>query len=496
MRGAIALLAAGIAPAAFATIDYTVKPLDGELEIKMAFEAKGPTTLKMPNWAPGAYSYSYPGKAVKALAVSRGALVTKEGDNVWKLDATGPVTVTYRVPAPVSDGTIHYSGPATYLYVDGRKEEDCRLTFDIPRTFMIAVGLNPVGRNDRLYTAPTYDVLADNPVTMGQFLMDTYTVRGKPHFIAMRGVAKSKVNRAYLKKACKFITEMQGDFFGGLPYDRYVWHFAVNDRPDGAGGLEHLSSTQISLAAGVGPRAVGVLSHEFFHLWNVKRIRSAPLGPFDYDTLPQTGSLWWLEGVTDYYAHTLLPRYGWWKEQDLYNDVAANVRTVRARPQRLEVSPFDASYRVREAANGRGNSQGLGVSYYDTGWLVGMVLDLAIIDETDGRESLDSVEHALWARYRRDPSAGFPDEEIGRLVRLYGGRKVGELYETVALKPGELPVEAALARAGLELTQVERKSLRLKGLTLVPNVEAGNPVVATRAGEEPLFKAGTRIASI
>ncbi|RZJ37606.1 MAG: hypothetical protein EON87_21980, partial [Brevundimonas sp.] len=260
MRGAYALLAAGLAPAAFATIDYTVKPLDGELEIKMAFEANGPTTLKMPNWAPGSYSYSYPGKAVKGETAFAGTLaspLTKEGDNTWKLDARGPVTVTYRVPAPLSDGTIHYSGPSTYLYVDGRKAEDVRLTFHIPKTFMIAVGLNPVGGNDRRYTAPTYDVLADNPVTMGAFLMDRYTVRGKPHFIAMRGVAKKNVDRKYLIKACKFISEMQGDYFGDLPYDRYVWHFAVNDRPDGAGGLEHLSSTQISLASGVGPRAVG-----------------------------------------------------------------------------------------------------------------------------------------------------------------------------------------------------------------------------------------------
>ena len=507
--GALALTAA-----ASATVDYrvTLVGADGptqRLQVEMTFDAKGKTLVKMPRWAPGAYVYSTAANSVSDVSAAsrgvagKGLAVEKVGDNGWTFDARGPVTVSYSVPTAISDGSVHYSGPSTYLYVDGRKEEATRLALDIPKAYRVAVGMVPKG-DDRHYAAPTYDVLADNPVTMGDFLEDTYTVRGKLHIIAMRGKAKSDVDRAYLIKACKFVTETEGDFFGGLPYDRYVWHFNVNDRPDGAGGLEHLSSTEISLASGVGPRAVSVLSHEFFHLWNVKRIRSAPLGPFDYDTLPKTGALWWLEGVTDYYAHTLLPRYGWWTKDDLFKDVAGNVRSVRARPARMNVSPYDSSYKVAEANNGRGNSQGLGVSYYDTGWLVGMILDLAIIDGSNGRESLDSVERTLWSDYRKNPAKGFAEDRIGDLVAYYGGRDAGMLYLKIVNAPGELPVEAALARAGLELKETETVSPALVNLTLSPNLEAGVPVVAAPRrnpnGEstdpEPSLTVGTKVYSL
>lgn len=146
------------------------------------------------------------------------------------------------------------------------------------------------------------------------------------------------------------------------------------------------------MGSGVGPGVVGVYAHEFFHLWNVKRIRAKALGPFDYTTMPQTGALWWLEGVTDYYAHTLLGRYDWFGKNErfadpkekLYGTLVQNVNARRARQDRMKVSPYDASYRVREAANGIGNSQGYLVSYYDTGWLCGFCLDVEMLDRRKG----------------------------------------------------------------------------------------------------------------
>ena len=323
--------------------------------------------------------------------------------------------------------------------------------------------MNPVGGNQALYKVATYDVLADNPVTWGDYTLDTYKSYGKTHYIAYRGIPKKDVDRAYVMKACKFISDMEGDFFGGgVPYDRYVWHFSVNDAPDGAGGLEHLSSTQISLASGVGPGAVSVLSHEFFHLWNVKRIRSKILGPFDYTTQPQTGALWWLEGVTDYYAHTLLGRYGWYGKNErspdpiskLYADAVQNLTAVRARQARLDVSPYESSYRVRDAANGRGNSQGYQVSYYDTGWLCGLVLDIEMLDQTSGKHSLDDVELALWEQCK-DDNPGFEERDIRRHLVAFGGYSLGTFYDDVIMKPGELPVEKQLAKIGKELLTVD-----------------------------------------
>ena len=253
-----------------------------------------------------------------------------------------------------------------------------------------------------------------------------------------------------LVKATQFVSQAETDFFGGAPYDRYVWHFAVMDRADGAGGLEHLSSTQISLAAGVGPRAVSVFAHEFFHLWNVKRIRSKVLGPFDYTKVPETGALWWLEGVTDYYASHLLHRYGWDDDTRYYGDVLRNLDQVRGNPGRLEVSAYEASYRVTEA----NNSSGYKISYYPTGWLLGMLLDIELRSRTGGKHSLDDVEHALWNMCRND-QPGFEEGEIRNQLIHFGGAEMGPIYDQWVTKPGELPVEAQLAKVGLQIVEKE-----------------------------------------
>lgn len=462
----------------YAQLSYTVSDGadSGHLKVVLSFKANSDQTeLQMPNWAPGSYRYSFGWQRISDPSASvNGAkveLTRREEGTLPKIVTWAAstkkgqsVTVTYEVPVQFANGIGHYAGPATYMYPVGRTQEPCSLSFAFAKPTPIAIGIDPVKEN-LSYKIDTYDHLADNPVTYGNFIVDTYSQYGKTHFIVYRGPEKAvgEVDREYVKKACQFVTMMEGDFFGGkVPYNRYVWHFAVNSAPDGAGGLEHLSSTEISMGSGVGPGVVGVYAHEFFHLWNVKRIRAKVLGPFDYTTLPQTGALWWLEGVTDYYAHTLLGRYDWFGKNErfadpkekLYGTLVQNVTAVRARQDRMKVSPYDASYRVRDAANGQGNSQGYLVSYYDTGWLCGFCLDVEILDKTKGKYSLDDVEHALFDLCK-DNKPGFEEGEIRKLLVKYGGDSLGDFYDTIILKPGELPVEAQLAKLGLDLKDVE-----------------------------------------
>ncbi|AIE87959.1 M61 family metallopeptidase [Fimbriimonas ginsengisoli] len=442
-----------------ADLTYRVlpKPATGRLVVMIEIPTRGgETTLQMPRWSPGAYVLSEPGKNVQDFRASDengvSLPVTNVDPSTWRIGAgKGTIQVVYSVPGTLADETIHYSGSSTYMYVVARKQERCHLRLEIPGDWRVAVGLDPESGGNA-YGAKSYDVLADNPVTMGHFLEDHYTSAGRDHTIAMRNPAKSKVDRAHLIKAAKFVSDMQSDFFGGAPYHKYVWHFGVTDRADGAGGLEHLSSTQISLAAGVGPVTVGVMSHEFFHLWNVKRIRSRPLGPFDYQNLPQTGALWWLEGATDYFAHLLLNRYGWFDGAEIRQQIVRNLDRQRARPARMEISPYMASYRVREANGGRGNSDGFQVSYYDTGFLCALCLDTEILSQTGGRRSLDDVERNLW-KLCRDDKPGFQEGEIRNQCVLVGGPAMGAFYDRVVMTPGELPVEAQLAKIGLRLTK-------------------------------------------
>lgn len=443
------------------TVGYQADP--SSLLVAMEIPVKGAeTVLQMPRWAPGSYRLTNNHENAKDLAArdetGRTLPFTKPDDNTWAVNngAARRVTVTYRISTTRDVNAIHWAGPSTYLYVRGRIEEDCRLELVLQTGWKAAVGLDPVEGTRATYRAESYDVLADNPVTMGDFVLDQYTAFGKPHFIAYRGAATADVDRTYVRNTCKRITEFQGSFFGGeVPYSRYVWHFRVNDALDGAGGLEHLSSTQISLASGVGPRAVSVLSHEFFHLWNVKRIRARVLGPFDYQQLPVTGALWWLEGVTDYYAHLLLLRYGVWDEKAFHDDIASNIRSATANAAYKEVSADESSRRVREAANGRGNSQGWRISYYTLGWLVGMCLDTELRSLTHGRHSLDDVMRALWERCR-DGQPGFEEDAIRTLCVQFGGPAMGPYYDSVVMQAGQMNFDEQLGKMGLEFADVDR----------------------------------------
>jgi predicted metalloprotease with PDZ domain len=488
-----------VAALGHADISYYVFPKPSENRLFVTIEIPtrgGETTVQMPRWSPGAYVLSTPAKNVQDIRAvderSANLTVTPVDDSTWRIGAgTGAIRVSYSVPSAFSDDVMHYSGPSTYMYVVGRKEERCHLQLQIPADWHVAVGLDAEGKANS-YTANTYDVLADNPVTMGHYLEDRYRSAGREHIIAMRNPAKAKVDRAYLVKAAKFISDMQTDYFGGAPYHKYVWHFGVNDQADGAGGLEHLSSTQISLAAGVGPRAVGVMSHEFFHLWNVKRIRSKPLGPFDYQRLPQTGALWWLEGTTDYFAHLLLNRYGWFDGKEIREQIARNLGRQRSRSARLEISPYQASYRVGEAAGGRGNSDGYLVSYYDTGFLAGLCLDIEILSQTQGRRSLDDVEKGLWNLTKND-RPGFEEGEIRNQCVRVGGASLGGFYDRVVMQPGELPIEAQLAKIGLKLTKSSESVVDL-------GFDAGGPggvaTVRTVSASWPDLAVGDQILEI
>ncbi|HWA84400.1 MAG TPA: PDZ domain-containing protein, partial [Fimbriimonadaceae bacterium] len=164
--------------------------------------------------------------------------------------------------------------------------------------------------------------------------------------------------------------------------------------------------------------------------------------------LPETGALWWLEGVTEYYAHQLMTRYGYWDDKKWYATICANVGRVRSNPSRLEVGPYEASFRVKDANNGRGNSNGYKISYYDLGVVAGVCLDIEILSQTKGRHSLDDVEHALWDMCKNS-QPGFAEDEIRKQCVRFGGPGLGEMYDQIIMRGGEMPVEAQLAKVGL-----------------------------------------------
>ncbi len=518
----MAAAALTLVPLAFADVHYKVSVLPdaGMLHISMHLTGTNRgSQFQMPNWAPGAYFLNENFKAVKNLKaldadgnpldIAQEIVSIKKtyrdglADKVfeipvctWKVKPTKSLTVEYDIAQKPVDGAVHWGGPTTYLYETGHRLEKCVLELQLPQGWTPYLGLTETKPGSNVFTAKTYDVLADNPVSTGELTVDHYESRGKTHWIVMRGAARTKVDRVNLLNACKFVSDTETDFFGAsAPYDKYVWHFAVMDSPDGAGGLEHLSSTQISLAAGVGPRAKSVLAHEFFHLWNVKRIRSKPLGPFDYTKLPETGALWWLEGVTDYYAFTLPHRYGGNDDASYFSTIASNLQIIRNNPAHKLVGPNEASLRVDEANGGRGNSNGYLMSYYNLGWLAGLCLDIEIRSATNGKKSLDDVEHALWELCRND-KPGFEEDEIRRQTIRMGGPEMGAVYDRIVMKADGMAMEDTLAKVGLKVVVKPEQYVDLGiGFGGFPGATA-LVVNAVRASAEGKVQVGDKILAV
>lgn len=495
LTSAISLSAIVLSAVASAEIDYRVKVNSTEKRFEVAMVVPAPAgslSVQIPNWSPGAYFFMPGGPSIHDLAAidihGRPLTVTQTDQSTWSIMASGdgPVTFRYWISTRgggfgrpgTDDSFVQLSGPSTYMYVVGRKKERCQVTFDVPTGWPVVVGLDRVSGPSNTYGAPTYDVLADNPMSTGQIIVDHYNLRGKEHYVVLEGAAKSEVNREKLLKDCRFVSAAETDFWGGAPYHKYVWHFSVYSAPDGAGGLEHLSSTQIGLASGEGQRAQSVLSHEYFHLWNVKRIRAKVLGPFDYETLPKTGALWWLEGVTDYYAWLLPYRYGEWELPTFYNGIIRNYTTVERNPAHLTVSPNDASLRVGETNGGRGNSNGYQISYYNLGWLCGLCLDTEIRAKTNGKRSLDDVIHGLYDLCKND-KPGFEEDEIRKQCIRFGGPTMGDFYDRIVMKPGELPIAEQLAKMGLKFEQ-HTETYANAGFEISPaNASPGGPQISS-----------------
>ena len=278
--------------------------------------------------------------------------------------------------------------------------------------------------------------MLDNPITMGAYIEKQRL--GKDHTVALRGPASRWVDHQKTIQMTRFVTQIESDFFGGLPYQKYVWHFWVYEAPSLAGGLEHASSTEMHLSTEEGPEVLQGMAHEFFHLWNAKRIHPKTLGPFDYKQLPKTGSLWWIEGVTDYYSMLLPYRYGAWDRAFFLQRALNNIHQVRDNPARLEVSPYDASYKI-SAENGNYYK----VNYYPTGWVLGMMFDIELRAATNGKHSLDDVMLDLWKQCRNG-QPGFAESEIRRLLVKHGGQQMGPLYDQWVLNPGEIPMVRAI----------------------------------------------------
>ena len=399
-------------------------PQTHHLQVALELDRPGEAELFLPVWTPGSYLVREYARHLEGLEATDQAGLPVAVDRLDKHRfalhgaAAERVTVRYRIYA--NDLTVRTShvdashaflAPASvFLGVRGREGQPHEIAVELPPGWQVATAL-PGGPSR--FTASDYDQLIDSPLEIGQHLSARFTVRGVEHELAVWG--HGEVELGHFAEDVQRIVEAQAAFWGGLPYPRYL--FVLHLTGKGRGGLEHLGSSVL-----LAPRAsfsdpeayrdlLGLVSHELFHAWNVKRLRPAAFTPYDYDREQYTRLLWWFEGVTCYYEQLLLVRAGILSSahhlQSLGKLVTSVLRTPGAGKLSVEEASALAWIKLYRPDENSGNS---GVSYYLKGELTALALDLLL--RRHGA-SLDEVMRRLWARHRE---GGVPEGGVEPVV--------------------------------------------------------------------------------
>lgn len=446
----------------------------------------------LPAWIPGSYlirDFARHVTGIRAASGRRPVRLTKLDKQTWHAaPCDGPLTVTAEVygwdlsvrGAHLDTTHGFFNGPCVFLRVLGAESRPCEVEILPPRgaryrAWRVATTLRRK-RAPRhgfgIYAATDYDELIDHPVEMGTFALGTFVARGVPHEIAITG--RHDVDMARLCRDLGRLCSHHIRFWGPpAPMERYL--FLVTTVGEGYGGLEHRASTALLCSRDDLPRQggdrtseryrtfLGLASHEYFHTWNVKRIKPAAFTPYDLDHENHTGLLWAFEGITSYYDDLALVRSGLIRERDylelLGRSATALLRNPGRSRQTVAESSWDAWIKYYRQDEDSPNSV---VSYYGKGSLVALCLDLLIRDRTHGAKSLDDVMRALWARYGRTDS-GVPEDGVERVAAEVTGLRLRGFFDRALRSTGELPLARLLKTVGLTLTERPAESQSDRG---------------------------------
>jgi predicted metalloprotease with PDZ domain len=482
LRAAILAAVFYFASPAYATIDYTVSISHPEKHIfgvtMRIPKVRDQVTLQMPAWNALYQIRDFSSHMLQVTAKDEEGhplTLRKLDKQTWSVSANGTVTVSYPIfwdePGPFSsqlnlDHAFVNFG-MLLLYVPDRRTEDTKVEFeDLPEGWRVAVELNaagtPAGHHSSAYVAPSYDALVDAPVEIGHFDEFRTEAGGRPIRIVVHG---DSGDRSRLVDSIKRIVDYEVSLMGGAPFREYLFLFHVGNN-FGGGGMEHMNCAAIS--ADVPAQLPSYSAHEFFHVWNVKRIRPQALEPVDYTREMWTRSLWFAEGVTNTYGAYTLLRTGLWSPQQFYGNLADEIRELQSRPahrwQSAEQSSLDAWYEKYPLYTRPEES----VSYYNKGQIVGVLLDILIRDRTGNRASLDDVMRALNEEYAKagrfyNDSEGLrvAMEDVIRKKDPSADADLTDFFRRYVSGSDEIPYPDFLARAGWTLRDTSQRRATL-----------------------------------
>jgi predicted metalloprotease with PDZ domain len=430
--------------------------------------------VSLPVWIPGSYMVREFARHVVGLQAQQGGVkvaVEQLDKASWRIASKEQRSLTLSYQVYAFDTSVRaafldaqrgfYNGTSLFLRVHGREHEAQRVRIGaLPPAWQVATAMAVVKTDAKgrgLYEAADYDELVDHPVEMGSFWRGRFTAAGVPHEFVVTG-ALPVFDSERLLTNTKRICEAQIAFWHGRskpPFERYM--FMLNAVDDGYGGLEHRASTALIAARRDLPRRaqsgtsdgyatlLGLISHEYFHTWNVKRLRPTEFARYDYSGENYTQLLWFFEGFTSYYDDIFLVRSGLIDEARYLKLLAKNINAVLGTPGRKVQSVAQASFDAWvKYYRGDENTVNSTISYYTKGSLLALALDLTL--RQAGKGSLDEVMRALW---RTSLAGPIGEADVAKAARAIAGRSLDKELASWVHGTDDLPLEALLSKIGV-----------------------------------------------
>ncbi|MBA3439451.1 MAG: M61 family metallopeptidase [Pyrinomonadaceae bacterium] len=436
-------------------------------------------TLGVPNWTPGYYTTEDFSRNIRRLTFTdqsgRPLRHRKPHDSMWTIDTRGASVVRVnfdymagQLDLNKSQVTPTYAilnGTNFFLYIkEHTLDTPATVTFKLPPGWSIASGLGATA-DPTTFAAENYDVLVDCPMLVGEFDLVTLSLRGVPHKLAVtpKGVmAESDLKKLadnYLK-----VIDVHNQMFGEIPYKSYLTINVFDESPLVSGGLEHANSYLGILPKQAATSAAfegltSLTSHEFFHAYNVKRIRPAEMWPYRYDQRNYTPLLWFSEGVTDYYTTRGMLRAGLTNREEYLQGIVQTIIQVQAAEAAHYISLEDASVNTWLGGAG-GQGQPFTIDYYSRGNIIGLLLDLSIRHDTNGVRTLDDVMRTLYQNYYKH-KRGFTSTDLIAEINRLTKSNYQSFFDKFVGDTASLPFKETLAFVGLQFAEVKSRVPRL-----------------------------------
>ncbi len=457
-------------------IIYTVKfpaPDTRIAEVEAAFPTGRRATIElmMPVWSPGFYRVEDYASRVQGLSArasdGKTLAVTQPQKNRWRIETMGAanVIVSYQLLCNgrsvttnwVGEDLLVLNGAAAFVTLVERARRPHEVRLELPPQWKRAMsGLDaaPDGRPNH-FRAADYDTLVDSPIVAGALSVREFEVEGSKHQLVDAGDFKKWDGQRGAQDLEKIVRETRA-YWSFLPFKRYVF---LNVFRQGGGGLEHGASTLLTSSPNMTAptlRWLSFVSHEYFHAFNVKRLRPVELGPFDYERPPSTGSLWISEGLTTYGADLIVARAGLCDIQEFLSMLSANISSLQNSPGRLKQTLEQASIDVwNSGTSGVGRDAKNLISYYVKGPVAGFLLDARIQRVTGGRKSLDDVMRLAYKRY--SGARGFTPEQFRKTAEDVAGVDLKEWFRNAISSVEELDYAEALDWFGLHFAEATER---------------------------------------